>query len=184
MLASLNHQHIAQVYGVIDALAAPVMELVDGEDLSQRISRGAIPVRDSLEYSVVGYRLMSLLPGHAASIPHIGSLQGAPHQAARPRPLLNVFHFLPPRPAHPSQGDPSATALRGGHPSRHSPRPSSARPPSFTKASLGRGQPHQHGHSSRAPSPPTWRRKSRPRARWSTWVWTYGDSGALGFTFW
>ena len=49
VLASLNHPHIAQVYGVIDALAALVMELVEGEDLSQRISRGAIPIRDSLE---------------------------------------------------------------------------------------------------------------------------------------
>ena len=49
VLASLNHPHIAQVYGVIDAPAALVMELVEGEDLSQRISRGAIPIRESLE---------------------------------------------------------------------------------------------------------------------------------------
>ena len=49
VLASLNHPHIAQVYGVIDGPAALVMELVEGEDLSQRISRGAIPIRESLE---------------------------------------------------------------------------------------------------------------------------------------
>ena len=49
VLASLNHPHIAQVYGVVDAPAALVMELVEGEDLSRRISRGAIPVRESLE---------------------------------------------------------------------------------------------------------------------------------------
>jgi aminoglycoside phosphotransferase (APT) family kinase protein len=49
VLASLNHPHIAQVYGVIDAPAALVMELVQGEDLSQRVSRGAIPIREALE---------------------------------------------------------------------------------------------------------------------------------------
>ncbi len=49
VLASLNHPHIAQVYGVIDAPAALVMELVEGDDLSERISRGAIPVREALE---------------------------------------------------------------------------------------------------------------------------------------
>jgi eukaryotic-like serine/threonine-protein kinase len=41
-LASLNHPNIAQIYGVEDAGAtrAIVMELVEGEDLSQRIARG------------------------------------------------------------------------------------------------------------------------------------------------
>ena len=44
-LASLNHPHIAQVYGVEQQAATPgvsraiVMELVDGEDLAQRIAR-------------------------------------------------------------------------------------------------------------------------------------------------
>ena len=49
VLASLNHPHIAHVYGVEDpstgsGQAALVMELVEGEDLSQRISRGASPI--------------------------------------------------------------------------------------------------------------------------------------------
>ena len=41
-LASLNHPNIAQIYGVEDAGAtrAIVMELVEGEELSQRIARG------------------------------------------------------------------------------------------------------------------------------------------------
>ena len=58
-LASLNHPHIAQIYGIEEARAtdgraearpymALVMELVEGEDLSQRISRGAIPIDDAL----------------------------------------------------------------------------------------------------------------------------------------
>ena len=42
-LASLNHPHIAQVYGIEDSAGrrALVMELVEGEDLSVRIARGA-----------------------------------------------------------------------------------------------------------------------------------------------
>jgi eukaryotic-like serine/threonine-protein kinase len=46
-LAALNHPHIAQVYGVEDT--ALIMEFVDGEDLSQRISQsGRIPIEDAL----------------------------------------------------------------------------------------------------------------------------------------
>ena len=44
-LASLNHPHIAAIYGFEESGygRALVMELVEGEDLSQRIARGAIP---------------------------------------------------------------------------------------------------------------------------------------------
>src|SRR5687767_3687734 len=45
-LASLNHPHIAQIYGFEDR--ALVMELVEGEDLSARIARGPIPLDESL----------------------------------------------------------------------------------------------------------------------------------------
>ena len=50
VLAALNHPHIAAVYGLEKTreLTALVMELVDGEDLSQRIARGAIPIDDAL----------------------------------------------------------------------------------------------------------------------------------------
>ena len=47
-LAALNHPHIAQIYGVVESPAALVMELVEGEDLSQRIARGAIPIAEAL----------------------------------------------------------------------------------------------------------------------------------------
>src|SRR5688572_28181861 len=45
-LAALNHPHIAQIYGLEESSAsvALVMELVEGEDLSQRIARGPIPL--------------------------------------------------------------------------------------------------------------------------------------------
>src|SRR5215213_5138101 len=46
VLASLNHPHIAHVYGIEEG--ALVMELVEGEDLSQRIARGPIPIDDAL----------------------------------------------------------------------------------------------------------------------------------------
>ncbi len=49
-LAALNHPNIAQVYGLEESagVRALVMELVDGEDLSQRIARAAIPIDDAI----------------------------------------------------------------------------------------------------------------------------------------
>ena len=50
VLASLNHPNIAAIYGLEDSggMTALVMELVEGDDLSQRIARGAIPLDDAL----------------------------------------------------------------------------------------------------------------------------------------
>ena len=50
VLASLNHPHIGAIYGLEDAdgVNALVMELVEGEDLSQRIARGAMPMDEAL----------------------------------------------------------------------------------------------------------------------------------------
>src|SRR5664279_5520467 len=49
-LASLNHPNIAHIHGLEESggVRALVMELVEGDDLSQRISRGAIPIDDAL----------------------------------------------------------------------------------------------------------------------------------------
>ena len=49
-LASLNHPHIAAIYGFekSSGMHALVMELVEGEDLSRRIARGAIPIDEAL----------------------------------------------------------------------------------------------------------------------------------------
>ena len=49
-LASLNHPHIAAIYGFekSSGMHALVMELVEGEDLSQRIAGGAIPIDEAL----------------------------------------------------------------------------------------------------------------------------------------
>jgi Tol biopolymer transport system component len=50
VLASLNHPSIAIIHGLEKAgdVHALVMELVPGEDLSQRIARGAIPIDEAL----------------------------------------------------------------------------------------------------------------------------------------
>jgi len=49
-LASLNHPNIAAIYGLEEngGLTALVMELVEGDDLSQRIARGAIAIDEAL----------------------------------------------------------------------------------------------------------------------------------------
>jgi Tol biopolymer transport system component len=49
-LASLNHPNIAHIHGLeeSESVTAIVMELVEGDDLSQRIARGAIPLEEAL----------------------------------------------------------------------------------------------------------------------------------------
>jgi serine/threonine protein kinase/Tol biopolymer transport system component len=49
-LASLNHPNIAHIHGLEESggVRALVMELVEGDDLSQRLTRGAIPLDDAL----------------------------------------------------------------------------------------------------------------------------------------
>jgi serine/threonine-protein kinase len=51
LLASLNHPHIAAIYGVgsADGTRFLAMELVEGEDLAARIAHGPVPVIEALE---------------------------------------------------------------------------------------------------------------------------------------
>src|SRR5215204_3468479 len=50
-LAALNHPNVAAIYGLEDAFGAPhlVLELVEGESLAQRLARGPLSVRETLE---------------------------------------------------------------------------------------------------------------------------------------
>ncbi len=50
-LASLNHPNVAQVYGIdqIESVCFIAMELVDGEDLSERVARGKLPVDEAVD---------------------------------------------------------------------------------------------------------------------------------------
>src|SRR5690242_8527409 len=51
VLASLNHPHIAAIYGLDEAGGTQflVLELVDGESLDTRIARGRIPIDEALD---------------------------------------------------------------------------------------------------------------------------------------
>ncbi len=51
LLAALNHPNIAAIYGLEEADGTPflALELVEGEDLKERLARGAIPVDEALE---------------------------------------------------------------------------------------------------------------------------------------
>jgi serine/threonine-protein kinase len=50
LLASLNHPHIAHVYGLEESneVRALVMELVQGETLADRLAQGPIPIKEAL----------------------------------------------------------------------------------------------------------------------------------------
>ena len=53
-LATLQHANVASIYGFESAGDAPylVMELADGEDLSERLKRGAIPVEETVDLAI------------------------------------------------------------------------------------------------------------------------------------
>jgi serine/threonine protein kinase/Tol biopolymer transport system component len=69
-LAALNHPHIAAIYGFEDTSGTPVlvMELVEGEDLAERLARGAMPVEDAL--SVAAQIADALDAAHERGIVH------------------------------------------------------------------------------------------------------------------
>jgi eukaryotic-like serine/threonine-protein kinase len=51
VLASLNHPHIAAIYGLEESggVEALVLELVEGETLAERLARGPLPIEDAME---------------------------------------------------------------------------------------------------------------------------------------
>src|SRR5919112_4229709 len=51
LLASLNHPNIAAIYGLEEADGTPflALELVEGEDLKERLARGPVPVAEAIE---------------------------------------------------------------------------------------------------------------------------------------
>jgi Tol biopolymer transport system component len=51
LLAAVNHPGVAGIYGLEESgdTTALVMELIEGEDLSQRIARGAFPIDEALQ---------------------------------------------------------------------------------------------------------------------------------------
>ncbi len=89
VLASLNHPNIAHIHGLEEGAGstALIMELVEGEDLSQRIVRGAIPIEEALPIAKqiaealdaafyrIGNKMMAVditsRPGFAAGSPRL-----------------------------------------------------------------------------------------------------------------
>jgi eukaryotic-like serine/threonine-protein kinase len=69
-LATLNHPHIAQIHGIEDSAVGPAlaMELVEGEDLAQRIARGPLPVDEAL--AIARQLADALEAAHDAGIVH------------------------------------------------------------------------------------------------------------------
>jgi len=70
LLASLNHPNIAGIYGLEDVAGSPylVLEFVEGETLAQRLSRGPLSPRETLD---VGGRIASgIEAAHARGIVH------------------------------------------------------------------------------------------------------------------
>src|SRR5262245_34807904 len=53
-VSSLNHPHICTLYdvGEQDSVAFLVMELLDGETLAQRLSKGPLPLDQALKYAI------------------------------------------------------------------------------------------------------------------------------------
>jgi Tol biopolymer transport system component len=70
ILASLNHPNIGAIYGLEESgcVTALVMELVEGEDLSQRLARGAVPLDQAL---AIARQIADALEGaHAQGVVH------------------------------------------------------------------------------------------------------------------
>nr|NIV45832.1 protein kinase [Gammaproteobacteria bacterium] len=70
LLASLNHPNIAAIYGLheADGVRFIAMELVGGEDLSQRIARGPLPVAEAL--GIASQIAEGLAAAHEAGVIH------------------------------------------------------------------------------------------------------------------
>ena len=69
-LASLNHPNVAHIHGLEESggVRALVMELVEGDDLSARIARGAIAIDDAM--IIAGQIALALETAHEQNIIH------------------------------------------------------------------------------------------------------------------
>ena len=70
LLASLNHANVAAIFGLEESAGRPylVLELVEGETLAARLVRGALPVREALEFG--GQIAAAIEAAHEQSIVH------------------------------------------------------------------------------------------------------------------
>src|SRR6202162_5854138 len=70
MLASLNHQNIATIYGLeqSDGVNYLVMELVPGQTLAERVSAGPVPIKEAL--AIAGQIAEALEAAHEKGVIH------------------------------------------------------------------------------------------------------------------
>jgi serine/threonine-protein kinase len=70
VLATLNHPHIAAIYGLEDAggISALAMELVEGDDLAQRLAKGPLQLADTL--AIATQLAQALEAAHDQSVIH------------------------------------------------------------------------------------------------------------------
>ena len=101
-LAALNHPHIAQIHGLEDAgtTRALVMELVEGEDLAQRLARGPLPLDEALP--IARQIAEALEAAHDAGIVH-RDLKPA-NIKVRPDGTVKVLDFGLAKAAEPGAG--------------------------------------------------------------------------------
>ena len=118
VLASLNHPGIASIYGLEESAGttALVMELVEGDDLSRRIARGAIPVDEALP--IAKQIADALEAAHQQGIIH-RDLKPA-NIKLRPDGTVKVLDFGLAKALAPEQ-DPANAALRSQSPTITSP---------------------------------------------------------------
>ncbi|MEO6212060.1 MAG: protein kinase [Vicinamibacterales bacterium] len=109
VLASLNHPNIAHVHGLDETggVRALVMELVEGEDLSQRIARGAIPLDETLP--IAKQIAEALDAAHAQGIVH-RDIKPA-NIKVRPDATVKVLDFGLAKAVDPPAGTGAAAAL-------------------------------------------------------------------------
>ena len=97
LLASLNHPHIAAIHGLEEADGKPflVLELVEGEELSERLERGPLPIDEAL--GIARQIAEALEEAHENGIVH-RDLKASQHQAdarrARQGPRLRARQGL------------------------------------------------------------------------------------------
>src|SRR5262249_1951129 len=102
ILASLNHQNIAQLHGFeeSDGLRALVMELVEGPTLADRIALGALPVDEAL--GIAKQIVAALEAAHEQGVTH-RDLKPA-NVKVRPDGTVKVLDFGLAKLAEPDRG--------------------------------------------------------------------------------
>ena len=162
LLAALNHANIAAVYSLHQDARVPflAMEYVEGEDLSDRLARGAIPIGQLLP--IARQIAEALEEAHEKGIIH-RDLKPA-NVKLKPDGRVKVLDFGLAK----ALGDEAASIARPTHRPRRAVRP------------VGRRATPAHGSASSWAPPPTCPR-SRPAASRSTSAPTSGPSASILF---